>query len=538
MPFDRNRADAACNFFEGILKHTADDYWGKPFLLAPWEEVALYQIFGPVDEDGSPLIELAYLEVPKKTGKTEFAAGVLLFVLVTATAPGFQAYGAAAATRQALNVYRAACKMVEQSPLLSEHLRIMRGTNRMLRRTDPDSFYAAVAADGDFGDGCNPGATVADEVHRWKTRKQLENWDVLSKGGITRRHSLTLAITTAGVPSESPLAWMLHEKTQRISTGAVKDPRFYGRIFGADQKDDPGDPNTWIKANPSLVENGGFLPLQKYREQYETAVSEGDLTAFKRYFLNIWDSKENRAIDMADWDDCAGHWKAEGLLEKSPEDTVRTFSHDYLARYFGRQCWAGVDLSMSTDTSALVFVFPNEEPDSYDILPFCYLPDGNIRKLEARLGVPLRQWAREGYLELSPGRVIDYREIQARLEWGAQMFDLREICWDPWNSRQISVPMIEAGHQCIEVRQGYQSLSEATKHTLKCIVRHRLFHGDHPVLRWHAGCASTVTDGKDNLMFQKPDRQKSTNRIDLLSALANAMSRAMVAQESGFGLLV
>src|SRR5207244_10825423 len=125
-------------------------------------------------------------------------------------------YGAEAARRQALNVIRAGCKMVEQKPLLKKRLRILRSTNRIIKRNDEDSFYAAIAADGDMGDGVNPACTVADEVHRWKTRKQLENWDVLSNGGITRRQTLTIAITTAGVQNESPLAWRLHENARKI----------------------------------------------------------------------------------------------------------------------------------------------------------------------------------------------------------------------------------------------------------------------------------------------------------------------------------
>jgi len=101
---------------------------------------------------------MVYLEVPKKAGKTEFAAGLALYTLVITNTPGLPVYGAApAATRQALQVYRAACKMVEQSKLLRKKLRIMRGTHRILKRKDPDSFYAAVAADGDFGDGVKPG---------------------------------------------------------------------------------------------------------------------------------------------------------------------------------------------------------------------------------------------------------------------------------------------------------------------------------------------------------------------------------------------
>lgn len=528
MPFSRSHADAAANFFERILRHTADDWWGKPFILCPWQEDALVHIFGNVDEQGNRVIEQVYLEVPKKSGKTEFAAGMLLFVLATTSTPGCQVYGAAAATRQAMNVYRAACKMVEQSPILQQLLLIRRGTNRIIKRNDPESFYAAVAADGDFGDGVNPAFTVADEVHRWKTRKQQENWDVLSKGGITRRQSLTVAITTAGVQKDSPLAWRLHEKTRRIQERIVADERFFGRIYGADPNDDPADPQTWIKANPSLIENGGFLPIEKIRKEYESAVAEGDLTSFKRYFLNIWDQKENRAIDMSKWD-AAADWKAAGLLPKPPEDRVRPLPHDLLARFIERRCWAGVDLSMTTDLSAAVFLFPRDEADEYDVLPFFWMPEANVRKRELRDGMPYQRWAREGFIELTPGEVIDYRDVQARLEWGAQMFDLQEICWDPWNSRQISVSMIEDGYQCIEVRQGYATLSEPTKKLLELVARGALHHGGHPVLRWNASCACTITDNRDNIMLSKPDRDKESSRIDGLAATVNALRQAMAA---------
>ncbi len=367
--FSQEHADVAANFFDGILRHTTDEWYGQPFLLAPWQEDALSQIFGQVDEDESRIIETVYLEIPKKSGKTELAAGIVLYVLVMTDTPGCQVYGAGAATRQALNVYRAACKMVEQSSILRMRLRILRGTHRIIRRSDPDSFYVAVAADGDMGDGVYPACTVADEVHRWRTRKQLENWDVLANGGITRRQTLTVAITTAGVQSESPLAWRLHEKARKIQEGVVIDPKFYGRIYAANADDDPGDPQTWIKANPSLKENGEFLNIEKIREKYVSHVAEGDFTSCKRYYLNIWDDKEQRAIDMAKWDASAGPWKRAGLLTKRSDENVRSLPEDLIGYFRKRRCIAGVAAPMATDLAAVVFAFPLDE-DAYDVLPF------------------------------------------------------------------------------------------------------------------------------------------------------------------------
>lgn len=538
--FSQPHADIACNFFECVLKHSADEYYGTPFLLAPWEEQALSQIFGNISDDQSRIIETAYLEVPKKSGKSEFAAGIILLVLCLELTKGCQIYGAAAATRQALNVYRAATKMVEQSPILKKRLRVLRGTNRIVKRSDPDSFYAAIAADGDLGDGVNPSFVVADEVHRWKTRKQLENWDVLSNGGITRKQTLTVAITTAGVQNESPLAWRLHEKTRKIQAGIVADPKFYGKIYAAGPEDDPAIESTWIKAMPSLKQNGGFLDIEKVREKYVTHLAEGDLTSFKRYFLNIWDQKENLAIDMVQWDASAGSWKAAGLLPdpgpiviegKSQARTVRPLPSELMARFIERRCWAGVDLSMTTDFTAAAFLFPSGD-ESFDVLPFFWIPEQGLLKMERTLGVPLRKWAEQGFLELCTGAVVDYRDIRARLEWGARMFDLQEICWDPWNSRQISVPMIEDGYKCVEVRQGFASCSEPTKKILGLIAQGKFHHGNNPVLRWMAGCAATDPDKRDNIMFAKPDRTKTTSRIDGMAAAVDAMARAIVGENN------
>jgi len=414
---------------------------------------------------------------------------------------------------------------------LRKRLRILRGTNRIVKRDDPDSFYAAVAADGDLSDGVNPAFVVADELHRWRTRKQQENWDVLSLGGITRRQTLTIAITTAGVQNESPLAWRLHEKTRRIEDGVIQDPTFLGRIYGASETDDWTAEATWIKANPSLKERGGFLDIAKIREQYEASLSDPESqSAFRRYYLNLWDQKEHRAIDMVKWEASRGPWKAAGLL-KPTEHKVRPLPNDLIARFARRRCWAGVDLSMTTDLSAVSFVFSRDD-GGYYVLPFFWIPEQDIRKRELRDGMPYRQWAKQGYLEicsLIPG-VVDYNEVQARIEWGAEVFDLQEICFDPWNSRQISASLVTKGYVCIEIRQGFASLSEPSKKLLELVTAGRLHHGGHPVLRWNASCV-TAKENNDNLMFTKPERSKSSSRIDGISAIVNALARAICGDE-------
>lgn len=517
MAFIQKNADVACNFFEKILKHSADEWYGQAFLLAPWQEEALVALFGNIDDDGRRLIEMAYLEVPKKAGKSEWAAGIILLALLMDPNPGCQIYGAASATRQAVNVYRAACKMVEQSSLLKQNLRVLRGTNRIVKRNDPDSFYGAIAADGDLGDGVNPSVVVADELHRWKTRKQLDNWDVLTNGGITRRQTMTIAITTAGIQSESPLAWRLHEKTRKINAGVLSDPKFYGRIYGASDQDDPEDPETWIKANPSLKQRGGFLDIEKIREKFVSLQAEGDLTSFKRYFLNLWDQKESRAIDMKQWHACHRDWDAHGW----------PLPHELEARFMDRRCWIGVDVSMTTDLSAVVAVF--ERPDGrYDLLCSCWLPQNGVRKRELQDGMPYSKWIREGYVEVCDGNMIDLRMIRARIGYLVEMFDVQAICFDPFNTREMSGDMKDDGLPCFEVRQNAPQLNEATKKVLGLIATGNLVHGGHPVLAHHASCLCTKSDGNDLIKPIKPDREKESSRIDLIAAMIDAFAKEVL----------
>ena len=241
------------------------------------------------------------------------------------------------------------------------------------------------------------------------------------------------------------------------------------------------------------------------------------------------DQKEQRAINLAHLDQCKGGWQAKGLLPKAPEDTIRPLHPDVMRRFIGRRAWAGVDLSMTTDMSSVGFVFPDED-GYFDVLSFFWMPEEGIKQREHKDGMPYRTWADQGFLELTPGTVIDMRDVRARLEWGGQMFDVQEYCFDPAEARQISVPMIDAGYACVEIRQGYNMLNEPCKKLLELVASHKLRHGGNPVLRWNAYCLSTK-EHNDQLMWVKPERHKDNSRIDGISALTDAMARAMLPGE-------
>jgi len=189
-------------------------------------------------------------------------------------------------------------------------------------------------------------------------------------------------------------------------------------------------------------------------------------------------------------------------------------------------------MSRTTDMTSVGFVFPEFDEDGrmtgyYDWLAFFWMPEEGIRKRELKDGMPYRTWADQGFLELCPGAVVDVREMKARLEWAESMFDLQDICFDPAESRQISVPMIDDGYTCIDIRQGYSHLSEPCKKILELVAGEKLRHGAHPILRWNAHCLATK-EHNDQLMWAKPERHKETARIDGIAAITDAMARAML----------
>lgn len=512
MPFDSGKADRAVNFFERVLHHPKGQYAGKPFILASeWQRPLIRRLFGEVDEDGFRTTRRCYVEVPKKNGKTELGAGIGLYCLLADHERAAEIYAAATAREQAAKTWRVAAAMVRSSAMLSNQLRVIDSTHTVVKRDDPLSFFKTISCDGDIQDGMDPHCVIVDELHRWHTGKALALWQILQRSGIARRQPLNFAITTAGVQDESPLAWQAHEYERQIREGLFDDKNFLGAVWGAGEKDDWTDPATWVKANPSHEAHaGGFLKHKTLLALYEEARNNpAEQPGFKRFHLNIWGQEANRAIDMKQWAACSAP----------------------LRPLVDRPCFAGLDLSATTDLTALVLVFPAED-DSFDFLPFFWMPADNVRKLELKDKVPYSQWAREGFLETTPGNVIDYRAVRAKLTWARELFEVRDVAFDPWSATQLSLDLIDDGFRCVPIRQNYTMLSEPTKLLLKLVAAGKIRHAGHPVLKWNADCLSTKGDEFDNIRPVKPERSQSPKRIDGILAAIMALSR-WVAERNG-----
>ena len=508
MPFDEQRAERAVRFIETYLCHTKGQFAGHPFVLREWQRKHVREIFGRLNGDGSRQIRQVYWEIPKKNGKSEIAAAIALALLYTDREAGAEVYGAAADRDQASIVFNVAAAMVRASSKLSRRSKVIDSSKRIVI-PQMGSFYRALSADVAGKHGFNVHGCIFDEVHAQRDRRL---WEVLTFGaGDARLQPLTFAITTAGIPGESPVAEELHDYGDQILRGVLPpDPTFYPVLYCAPEKADWTDEEVWRSCNPAL---GDFLNLESVRAACDRAKRlPSEQNSFRRLRLNQWVKQETRFVVMKAWDACSGIVDLRDLKDVS--------------------CYAGLDLSTKLDVTALVLVFCDGN-SMFHVVPFFWLPADNLDRPQQETAA-YRQWAEQGLLTLTEGNVVDFASVRRKL------IDLRDqagltiqqIAFDPWNAQQLAQQLMEDGFEMIEVPQTYRHLSEPTKELQSAVVDEKLRHGGHPVLRWMADCMTVRQDVNGNVRPVKPERLKSSKRIDGMVALIMAMSRAMIDDNS------
>ena len=489
--------------------HTKGRFAGQPFLLPDWQREMLRELFGRVRPDGLRQYRTAYIEMGRKNGKSEIAAGIALYCLLMDGEEGAEVYGAACDRDQAGLVFHVAAEMVRRSPHLSKVCKIVDSTKRI---TVPStgSVYRAIPADVAGAHGYNASAVIFDEVHAQPSR---DLWDVLTTATAAREQPLVYAITTAGYDRAS-ICWELHEYARRVLAGTVDDPTFFARMWALPDAADWTDESLWTLANPAL---GDFRSLEELQTMVAQAKERPALeNTVRRLYFSQWTQSESRWFSLGSWDACAG--------------VGHTFEE-----YAGRRCYGGLDLSSTKDLSALVWVFPpKDEGETWDVLCRCWLPEETVRGRRVQMADQLDTWARAGYLELTPGDVIDYSYIEKRVLEDCELFDVQQVGFDPWHAVQLSVSLEGQGVTMVPVRQGFRTMSSPSKLLETLVATKKLHHGGHPVLRW---CADNVVVESDPYEAIKPSKKKSSERIDCIAALVTALERASaeeMAAESAF----
>jgi len=494
--YDEDAADRAVRFF-GLLKLVEGKGAGKKWELLPWMEYEVVRpLFGNKRADVTRLYRNVWVEVARKNAKTTLAAGIALYCLVADGEAAPQVIIGARDRQQARLCFELARKMVNASPALSKRCRAVRS---YIEHPSSGGVLRTVSADAAGQHGLNAHVAIIDEVHAHRTR---ELWDVLATSTGARAQPIVMGITTAGVYDPHSIAWEQHTYAERVASGELVDPYFLGVIYGAEPEDDWTDPEVWRKANPSMPTTIGEEYLRE--EVTRAKVSPARQTTYRQLHLNVWTTEVSRWIDPTAWDECA-----------TPT----------AARAPGAPTFAGLDLSSTTDISALVIIRQADD-GTFDVYPHFWMPAADIAERERRDRLPYRQWAADGFIELTDGNVIDYAVIRNRVVELADTFGGFTLGYDPWNATGLVTELMGEGLTCVPVRQGFATLSAPTKELERLILGGSIRHGGHPVLKAHAEAALVQTDAAGNV---KPDKSKSNARIDGLIGLVMALHSSMLA---------
>lgn len=525
MCYDQAKADRAINFIKQ-LKHTKGKWRGVPFTLLLWQEQALRDIFGTMRDGGYRQYTMAYLEVPKKMGKSELGAAVALQGLCADDEWAAEVYSCAADRSQASLVFDVAVHMVEQNTTLKKHIRPVLSQKRLVY-LPTQSFYQVLSAEAFSKHGLNVSRVIFDELHAQPNR---DLWDVMTEGsGDARLQPLFFVITTAGDdPDRTSIGWEVHQMAVDILTGIKYDPTFYAMIFGLDREnrriwkgreyetiegeieDDEvwrsiwENEEVWAKVNPSI---GHTVEWEKVRDQFTRA--KGNIARernFRWLRLNSWEKiKTSKWLPVDFWDLCKGKID--------------------ISRLRGRPCYGGLDLSSKIDMTAFVLLFPPDDIHrKWVVLPWFWIPEARIKERVETDHVPYDIWEKQGYLKTTPGNVIDYAFVEREIIELAGVYDIQEIGYDPWNAMQTAIRLGDEGLTMVEVRQGFKSMSPPMKEIEQLVRGKKLLHNGHPILRWNIGNVETKVDENDNI---RPVKGKGIERIDGLVAMINAMARAM-----------
>jgi phage terminase large subunit-like protein len=477
------------------LTHTKGPFAGQTFKLRPWQEHEIIRPLFSINKDtGLRQYRTCLLMMPRKNGKTELCAALAIDGLLFDGEIGAEVYSAANDKDQAALCFNVAAQMIRNDPELYAACEIIDSQKRIVHRKS-GSVYRAISAEAYTKHGLSGSRIIYDELHAAQTR---DLWDVLASSTGARAQPLVIAISTAGYDRHSIL-WELYQHGKNVLADPSIDPSFLAVIYEAPIDADWTDEAVWRQANPAL---GDFRSLDEMRVAVQRAKDiPAQENVIRRLYLNQWTEQDSRWIALDAWDAC-----------QAPIDP---------ATLAGRRCYIGLDLSTTTDLTAAVAVFPDDEGPGCTVIPQFFCPADSIAARSARDRVPYDEWARRGFITATPGKTVDYERVRAELVDWQDRYQVRMVAFDPWNATDL-VSRLEKvdGFTCVKMRQGKATLSAPSKALEKAILERTIRHDGHPILRWNIQNASVDTDNAGNI---QPSKAKSTERIDGVYALVMAL---------------
>lgn len=540
LRYSAEEVERVLSFFR-LLVFGQNEWAGKPFALLPWEEQFIREFFGiqVLDDHGEWVRyrRFGYDEIPKKNGKTEFDAGLGLYFLL---ADGESRPHVAIFAVDKINadiLYQCAKYMVEHTAMSEPKHRPMVYCRDSVReiRTRFGGLMKVYSSDAEGKHGYSFSAILCDEIHAWRGVAGHRLWTVLTQGtDAARRQQAVLVMTTAGDdPDRTSVGWELHERCRKLLAwrrGEPEepldgdDPQWLPTMYGISvlTGDDPEriakldiyDEALWRTCNPSYGVT--LMPRQFRAEARAARQSKAAERSFRWLRLNQWiATKDIGWLPLTLYDKT--QWGGTGT--KAEREAA-------VASLRGKTCYGGLDLSTTTDLTAMTLLFPPQEGLETAVAIFsAWRPRDGVLEAEQRDHVPYRDWERAGFLSLCEGDIVDFSQVEDAAAEAAELFDLRMLGVDPYLSRTLTQRLSARGLHVVEIPQTMLSLSPPMKELERMIRAHEMLHIHNTCARWCFGNVRCAVDGNENI---KPMKNRSTGRIDITVSWIIAMATWMV----------
>jgi len=496
LEFRVSEVEKWCEFLEK-LPHVKGPWAarGEKFKLSPYQIFCTANIFGFYwPGTGRRRFRAVYIEVPRKNGKTFWMAAIGVGMLSIDGEFGAEVYCGATSKKQAHEVFDPAKAICNRTPLLVKKFGIDVNANSLTILNNGSKFEPVI---GNPGDGSSPSLAIVDEFHEHKTSDMV---DTFQTGMGARENPLLIQITTAGSDMGGP-CYAARDDAKKILSGAERDDSIFAIIYTIDEGDQWDTIEAQKKANPNYgvsadAENlKGFLITAKRNATKQVA--------YKTKHLNLWVGAKAAWMNMLALQKCRKKdLSIEGLR--------------------GLECYASFDLASKIDIASRCILFPPQSGNNkYRAFFRHYLPEDVI--LEGG-NTRYKAWHADGWIEATPGNVIDFEVIEDDLRDVGKIFDIVEVPFDPYQATQFSTRMMAEGFEMIEVGQIVKNFSEPMKEIEKLVISGKIEFEFDPVLAWMFGNVTAQLDKKDNIY---PNKERVGNKIDGVVALIMAMNRAM-----------
>lgn len=468
------------------LRHFKGEFAGQPIKLEDWQLFISANVLGWYRKDTKKRrYQYADVYVPRKNGKTTFAATLAIYLLYFDGEPAAEIYAAAVDKEQAKICFETAKELIRNSPL-APLFDIYRGSIAVMKTA---SSFKPMTKETKNKDGLNPHAAICDERHAWATN---EIYDVIKTGMGARKNPLIFSISTAGTDTANPYFRDL-QYYREIMLGIQEKDNHFIFLYEPDEGDRWDDPEVWRKVNP----NYGVSLYPEYLEsEFNEARSKGGstLAAFMTKNLNMWVDAPEVWISDDDVGAC-----------NAPID---------VASLKGQPCYVGIDLASKGDLTATAFFFPRQMTV---LFLFC-IPEEKMKERDDR--VDYRQWREQGWITTFPGKVLDEEWYLRTLLDLLDQYDIKKICYDPWGMWDIKTRFGKYEDKLMEYQQSIRYMSVPTKRLEADVLKHDLNFCDNPVIRWMFRNVVIYRDPNANV---KLDKARSRNKIDGVVALVDAI---------------